>query len=404
MARVTSAHDGGPAGGRPVDNLPLGYLRTFAVLLVLAHHAVLAYHPWAPPAPTSLLTAPRWWPAFPVVDSARSGGLALLVGWNDIFFMALLFFVSGLFVPGSLSRRGVRSFLTSRLWRLGLPFLFVAGVVAPLAYYPTYLATAAPQGVAGYAREWLSLGTWPAGPAWFLWVLLVFDLVVAGGAAGRPRWPGRLARRWSPIMDRPVLCFGLLVGLTAAAYLPLRLVFGPLHWTLFGPFAFQTARLLHYAVYFAAGIAVGAHGFEFGLLASDGRLARRWPGWIGLAALAFALTTAGAMQGIGQGPGVGGQVLMSLGFVVTCAASCFAMLALFLRFVASGSSLFDSLRANAYGMYVVHYAFATWLQYAILGWSQPGLTKGMTVFAGTVLASWATSAALRRLPAVRRIL
>jgi hypothetical protein len=66
-------------------NLPIGYLRAFITVLVLAHHAVLAYHPFAPPAPASLVTQPRWWQAFPVVDSQRWSGFALFVGFNDVF-------------------------------------------------------------------------------------------------------------------------------------------------------------------------------------------------------------------------------------------------------------------------------------------------------------------------------
>lgn len=39
-------------------NLPIGYLRAFITVLVLAHHSVLAYHPFAPAVPTSLVTPP----------------------------------------------------------------------------------------------------------------------------------------------------------------------------------------------------------------------------------------------------------------------------------------------------------------------------------------------------------
>ncbi|HEY6368951.1 MAG TPA: hypothetical protein VIX37_00095 [Candidatus Sulfotelmatobacter sp.] len=74
-----------PACRRPY-NPSIGYLPAFITLLVLAHHAVLAYHPFAP-APGAALNGPaRWWPAFPVVDSQRWTGSAVFVGFNDIFF------------------------------------------------------------------------------------------------------------------------------------------------------------------------------------------------------------------------------------------------------------------------------------------------------------------------------
>jgi hypothetical protein len=66
-------------------NLAVGYLRAFITLLVLAHHAVLAYHPFAPPPPATLVAQPRWWQAFPVVDPQKWTGFSLFVGFNDIF-------------------------------------------------------------------------------------------------------------------------------------------------------------------------------------------------------------------------------------------------------------------------------------------------------------------------------
>jgi hypothetical protein len=77
----------------------------------------LAYHPFAPPATASLVTHPRWWQAFPVVDSQRWSGFALFVGFNDAFFMSLMFFLSGLFVWRSLGLSdGVALFIHGQAW------------------------------------------------------------------------------------------------------------------------------------------------------------------------------------------------------------------------------------------------------------------------------------------------
>ena len=115
---------------RPVHNLALGYLRGFLVVLVLAHHSVLAYIDGAPPQATSLLAQPQYWRAFMVVDHQQWTGFSLLTGFNDDFFMSLMFFVSGLFVWSSLKRKGNSSFVRERLRRLGIPFLFAAAVIA----------------------------------------------------------------------------------------------------------------------------------------------------------------------------------------------------------------------------------------------------------------------------------
>jgi hypothetical protein len=94
-------------------------------------------------------------------------GFTLLVAFNDIFFMSLMFLLSGVFVWDSLKRKGAGVFFRDRLRRLGVPFLVSVVALAPLAYYPSYLAAAGPAPTptpAGFVRTWLSLGVLPAGP------------------------------------------------------------------------------------------------------------------------------------------------------------------------------------------------------------------------------------------------
>src|SRR5450631_540074 len=257
-------------------NVSLGYLRAFITVLVVAHHAALAYHPFAPPSPASLVAQPRLWPAFPVVDDAHWSGFALLVGFNDVFFMSLMFFLSGLFVWKSLQHKGARAFLRDRVVRLGVPFVVAAALLAPLAYYPTYLTTPSHSGLAGFWQQWRSLGNWPAGPAWFIWVLLAFDCVATALFLVLPKWGEALGRMTARASRRPAVFFGLVIALSALAYIPMELKFTGFDWASWGPFFFQTSRIVHYLVYFMLGAGVGALGIGKGLLAPDGKLARRW--------------------------------------------------------------------------------------------------------------------------------
>jgi len=252
-----------PAGATAKYNYAIGHLRGFIVALVVAHHAVLAYHPFAPPPPASLAAQPRWWGAFPIVDTQRWTGFSLLAGFNDVFFMSLLFFLSGLFVWHGLRTKGSANFLRDRFLRLGLPFLVAVVILAPLAYYPTYLQTTSHQ--SGFLQQWISLGQWPAGPAWFLWVLLAFDCVAALLLRMVPTW-GQMLGHILPA--KPGKFFVLLVTISALTYIPMALTFGPLAWSAWGPFAFQTSRLLHYLAYFLIGLGVGAMGLDQGLLAA----------------------------------------------------------------------------------------------------------------------------------------
>jgi nucleotide-binding universal stress UspA family protein len=390
-----------PSAKTASHDVAIGYLRGFVTLLVLAHHAVLAYHPFAPPPASSLSAWPQLWRVFPVVDTARWGGFAWFVGFNDVFFMALMFFLSGLYVWRSLERKGRAAFLRDRALRLGLPFLAAAALLAPLAYYPAYLQTGASPSLLGFWQEWLSAGHWPVGPAWFLWVLLAFDVVAAGIHALSRNWAR--GRVWAAVARRPVAFFALLVAASAIAYVPLSHVVDPSNWTTFGPFVFQTSRILHYAVYFFAGVVIGANRGAEDLLSGDGKLARRWPIWVVLMAAAFGAAAYIVIQAITTGSPVWATI-GGFAFVISCAASSLGCLALFVRFARAPRRLLDELRDNAYGMYALHYAFAAWLQYALLGAPWPGIAKGAAVVLGTVALSWSAVAALRRIPAVARVI
>ena len=99
-----------------------------------------------------------------VVDRQHWAGFGSFTGFNDDFFMSLMFFLSGLFVWSSLQRKGNARFIRDRMRRLGIPFLFAAAIIAPLAYYPPYLLTTGAHSVGGYIHDWLSFGDWPDGP------------------------------------------------------------------------------------------------------------------------------------------------------------------------------------------------------------------------------------------------
>jgi Acyltransferase family len=397
---ATSTH--ASAGGY---NLAVGYLRAFITLLVLAHHSVLAYHPFAPERFTTLAAQPRWWEAFPVVDPHKWMGWSFFTGFNDVFFMSLMFLLSGMFVQHSIERKGVGVFLRDRLLRLGLPFVVAAAVIAPLAYYPTYLLMPAPAGIAGYWQQWRALGSWPAGPAWFIWVLLAFDIVAVALFAFAPKVMARLGRVVSGSSNRPIVLFLLLAAVSAVTYIPLAIRFGADSWSMFGPFFFQTSRLLHYLAYFLIAIGVGATAMSRGLFDAKGKLAQRWPLWSAAMVLIYlALAAAFITMISGVGKSLPWGPLLGILWVLSCAASCFGFMSVFARFATRRRAVFDSLTENAYGMYLIHYAFVSWLQYALLPASLSGFVKGVIVTLGTIILSWATTAALRRIPVVARVI
>jgi hypothetical protein len=168
----------------------------------------------------------------------------------------------------------------------------------------------------------------------------------------------------------------------------------------------QTARIGHYLVYFLAGIAVGAAGFGRGLTDPDGKLAKRWWAWQlapilpivgGVATLIVAFSPSPPPRPILD-------VFGGTMFALACAALSMACLAVFLRFVRRTGPIGASLQANAYGMYLLHYVFTSWLAWMLLPQQWGGLAKGAAVFAGATALSWLSTLVLRRMPLLGRIL
>jgi peptidoglycan/LPS O-acetylase OafA/YrhL len=372
------------------------YLRSFGILLVLLHHTALAYVTFGflnPADPTATFS--------PIVDGAKWAGFDLIVLLNDTFFMPLLFFVSGLFVWPSLERKGATRFLLGRLIRLGIPFLIGVVVIIPLAFYPTMLEIKLVYGVEqSFGQFWLDFaqrGFAPPGPMWFVWLLLAFDCLAALFYWVFGRSGVKSNRRSSPILDNSMLFALALISLSFAAYLPMRRVFAPSQWLGIGPFQVEIVRVFLYLLYFAGGVAIGARGLEHGAFRPGGPFARRWWAWL----LAGLLSYGALSVAFVSAPQ---SLLARYLFVVEMALVVLGLTAVFVRFARRSVPLLDSLSANSYGIYVIHYLVVIWLQYAVLRIELPAIAKGVIVFLGGLVLCWGAIAALRRIRAVARII
>jgi hypothetical protein len=391
------------------SSIALNNLRAFVIVIVLAFHSVLAYLASLPDSAFPFDSPPYQWQSFPVIDRERWLGFDLFCGLQDVYLISFMFFLSGLFVWSSLTRRGATASLSNRVLRLGLPFVWVVFLVMPVAHYPAYLATAVDPSWTAFWRHCLALPFWPSGPPWFLWHLLVLNTAAAALYRFAPQGGELLVRLSSSAHDHPIRYFVGLVTVSAVAYVPLATTFTPWDWYQFGPFAFQPSRPLHYAVYFFAGVGIGAYGLERGLLATDGALARSWTRWLAGALAAFLLWIGAAALIVEQAGmplfdleqqklPLGLFIVANVAFVLACASSCFFFAAVFLRFATKRLPAFDSLSENAYGMYLIHFVFVVWLQYLLLAVPLFAVAKAAIVFSGTLVLSWATVAALRRIP------
>ena len=179
-------------------DVSLDYLRATLTVMVVAHHSSLAYTHFAHIDSKNYLAS-----SAPVIDGARWLFLDYAENFNDVFFMSLMFFISGLFVLPSLRRSGAAAFLGNRLVRLGLPFAVGVTVLMPAAYYAGWLAAGHPEGYLDYWRANITTHGWPSGPLWFVWVLLLFDIVAAAAFAIIPQRPCEHAPLSGWFIERP---------------------------------------------------------------------------------------------------------------------------------------------------------------------------------------------------------
>jgi fucose 4-O-acetylase-like acetyltransferase len=164
------------------------------------------------------------------------------------FFMALLFFVAGYFVPKSYDAKGARSFLGGRLSRLGLPTLLFVALLGPLTEYLVHPWP--PQSLAGELAGYLVHGEFLSGtgPLWFCAALLIFSAVYAAV---------RLAVRAPAPGERRIGMVGVLLAVQALALTTFltRLVF-PIGSSVLN---MQLCYFPSYIIMFAAGVAASRH-------------------------------------------------------------------------------------------------------------------------------------------------
>ena len=372
-------------------NAALDRARTFLTLVVVIHHAVIPYTYYGDAGGKS-------WLGFDAVILA-----------TDSFFMAMFFFLSGLFVWPSFAHKAPPIFLRDRLLRLGLPFAIAAFTTIPIAYYAVALRQQPDIDFAAFWWKTITVGPWPSGPIWFVWVLLAFDLSASVLYRLSPTLVDPINRLSLRGYDRPAEFFLFLLAVTAVVYIPARVHYGPGYWFEFGPFSVQASRVLLYAAYFFIGAGVGAANFDRGVLSADGRLAKSSSGWVIATLIPYCLLW--VLIYIKRAI-LGNPLLLpdwyeasyGLFFVAFSAAILFAILAYFLRFKQSGWSVLDPMQGDAYGIFLVHYPIVLWLQYWLFDFDLPAIVKAAVAFVLTVALSWAATGALRKIPGARRVL
>ena len=294
----------------------LDNLKVCLTVLVIMHHAGQAYGNgggWAytPSNPAEFM--PWIWHFFST---------------NAAFFMGLYFFISGYFVPRSFDKQGTKQFLHKKLLRLGVPLLFMGGIISILCGKPKI------------------------GHMWFVESLLVFCLIYA------------LIRQWVQPVNEACYSKPTIIGLLVVALLMgvgsyvIRQISPQDHWIWpFGiiPLPMEPAHYLQYVMMFVLGIlayrfqwldkmsnSVGFMALLIGIALAMGNYLRDGGPWD-----AFVWQWFGIYESL------------------MCVFISFGLIWLFREFVSTTSRFWQWCAAQSYGAYMFHLLLMIVLQNAM---------------------------------------
>lgn len=333
----------------------LDNLKVCLTVLVIMHHAGQAYGNgggWAytPSNPAEFM--PWIWHFFST---------------NAAFFMGLYFFISGYFVPRSYDKQGTKQFVQKKLLRLGIPLLFMGGIICVLTGKPEI------------------------GHMWFVESLLVFCLVYA------------LIRQWVKPIDQKCDSKPTIIGLLIVALLMgvgsyfIRQVSPQDHWIWpFGiiPLPMEPAHYLQYVMMFVLGIL--AYRFQWLEKMGNGT---------GLTALLIGAALAAGNYLRDDGPW-NAFVWKWFGIYesLMCIFISFGLIWLFRECISATSRFWQWCAAQSYGAYVFHLLLMLVLQDIVDGIWMGAFGKFLFIGVVTTILSFLLTWLVRMIPGVKKVL
>jgi fucose 4-O-acetylase-like acetyltransferase len=336
-------------------------------------------------------------------------GLGLMVAFAtyqtflQAFFMGLLFFLAGYFVPTAFDRKGFGKFLRDRAVRLAVPSLFFMLVIQPVTVYWLLRDFADPsrpslrQAYLPYLSSGRFLGG--SGPMWFAVALLLFS-VVWGFVRVLWRKSSRIDPERALPNDAQVLGLAAIIGL--ATFL-VRIV-QPMGTSI------MNMQLCYFSQYIAL--------FWVGIIAARRNWLPRIPYTLGRRWFYLALT-------------LGTVLWMALGFLIVqthseaklsggftwqsaamsfwesffCVGVCLGLIVVFREKFNRKGPLVQWLSANSFSVYLFHTPILIAITLAMRNFNAPKPVKFLCATAlGVVFSYLASAFVFRKIPWLKRVL
>lgn len=358
----------------------LDNLKVFLTLLVILHHTAITYG------------ADGNWFYKEVNQTVMPDSLilTLFAAVNQSFFMGLFFFISGCFVASSLHRKTATQFLSDKFIRLAIPVVLFILLIYPLTIWVGY-----------YPWTWASFSTdflrWltqvhleHSGPTWFIFVLLIFNVLVFAVRKPLLSWANTLP----PLNGWHFFAVSFAVGIISFVT------------RLFFPDGFvvlnvQLSYLPQYIIYFLGGILLGKNGV---LLLANQQKIKYWltPAIVCFLVMLFALVVVKDTT-----PFKGGlnpwSVLYSFVQGFHSVAFSIVYVVLFYRIANTQAWWGGRLGRAAYGAFFIHAFVIVAIALAMKSFVLPPMVKFILLGIVGVPASFACGYLFTRLPGLRRV-
>lgn len=303
-------------------------------------------------------------------------------------------------------KKGKQKFLVDRIKRLGIPFIVGVSLLIPIAYFPSFYLNNHNFDISLFIKDFLQNQKWPVGPPWFIWILLLFNAIAV---IIPEKLYTSISKATSVLSQNKTRFLITILFFVSLAFIPISLWVGQYKWTGFGPFDFQVNRLLLYFIFFIFGTSIGSGNWENYFFINNKLLNKSWQFWLVLCLISYLfveLITYNVWDFVKAG-NLGVNVawaIFDLLFVTSCISSSIAFVSVFKQNIHRQFKLWTNLSANAFGIYLIHYTFIVWLQYALLNISLPVFIKFLIVFLVTLLASWTLINFLRKFKIINQII
>ncbi|MCM3380669.1 acyltransferase family protein [Shouchella rhizosphaerae] len=350
--------------------LYLDHIKVFLILLVVAHHAGQAYGP-----------IDDW----PLASSEKSAILGPFFDVNGAFFMGLFFLISAYFIPASIDKRGVYSFIKSRFIRLGIPFIVVVIVLfGPITYFV--------DGVSGSFWEYMIfdyIGTldFEIGHLWFI-ALLFFLSVCYALVRVIMKIPNPTKSR--SLGHKQLFLFSLSLII---ANMLIRIWFPVGEWVNISPFMpVEVGRLPQYISFFAFGILAYRSNWLENIPIKTGVI------WFIIGIIAAAMHYLNVLTGLRSV-----YIWLVLeGFIGV--GLIIGILVIGREFANNRGKLLAFMAENAFAVYIIHIFVVYILQGAMEEIPSGALTKFFIVSILASLLSFLFSHLIRKIPTMKKVL